>query len=75
MMIIIPTMTIVRILIATGRIILVRSIGWDFICGIRISFGIHFLIMDSITITVDITPDIMGVITLTTIGAPDMEDL
>lgn len=51
---IIPTMTIVPIIINTHHIIIVLSIGWGFIGRILISFGIHFSIMATMTFTMDI---------------------
>lgn len=51
-------MMIVLIILLTCRLIIVRSIGEDFLLGFLISSGAHIPIMDSMIIIMDITAGI-----------------
>ena len=66
-------MMIVLIILVTHRLIIVRSIGEDFLLDFLISSGVHIPIMDSMIIIMDITAGIIGV--TPSIGDQGLADL
>ncbi len=54
-------MMIVLIILVTHRLIIVQSIGEDFLLDFLISSGAHIPLMDSMIIIMDITTGIIGV--------------